>query len=104
MKKHFKCFLLFPLVFFLSNCGKKDLPLDNDLLSVEAYSPIYPVLIGKSENPVFRISIQPKSKENTSLKKLFINLDGTLNLKAIKKVAVFYSADKEGFSTENGYA
>ncbi|MFT5166885.1 MAG: sialidase-1 [Saprospiraceae bacterium] len=104
MKKYFNYSLLLSFVFLLGNCAKKDLPPDNDLLSVEAYSPVYPVLIGKENNPVFRINIQPKSKGNYSLKKLFINLDGTLNLKAIKKVTVFYSADKEGFSTENVFA
>ncbi len=104
MKKHFKYPLLFSLVFLLVNCAKKDLPPDYDLLSVEAYSPVYPVLIGKENNPVFRINIKPKSKENSSLEKLFVNLDGTLNLETIKKVSVFYSADEEEFSTENVFA
>jgi len=104
MKKYFKYFLIGSFIFLLSNCSEKILPANNDLLSITAYSPVYPVLIGKENNPVFRINIQPKSKESSSLQKLFINLDGTADLKDIKKVTVFHSAEKEVFSTERVFA
>ncbi|GAB5554245.1 MAG: exo-alpha-sialidase [Saprospiraceae bacterium] len=73
---------------------------NKDVYSIAAYSPVYPILIGKETNPVFRINIQAKTAENSRLQKLFVNLEGTTQLKDIQKITVYYSAEKETFSSE----
>jgi sialidase-1 len=104
MKNHFSLSVIFCLIFLLSNCSEKALPMNNDLFSITAHSPVYPVLIGKVNNPVFRINVQPKSNENANLQKLFINLKGTTELKNIKNITVFYTGENEAFSTEKVFA
>lgn len=104
MKNLFAYAILIAFVFLLSNCSVKQISADNGMFSASAYSPVFPVLIGKETNPVFRINIQSKTEENVNLHELVIDLKGTTELKDINEATVFYTAGQEAFSNEKIFA
>jgi sialidase-1 len=103
--KYFIQFIVYGFItlFFIA-CSEKLLPEDINFVSVSAFSPEYPVLIGKENNPVFRINIRSKDEKASQIQKLSINLEGTTDLKDIEKVQVFYTETKEEFSVEREFA
>lgn len=96
--------LLCPFVLLISNCSVKPIPADNEQFSVLPHSPVFPVLVGKENNPVFRINVQSKMEQKANLQQLRIDLKGTTDLKDIKKVTVFYTAGHEEFSNKKVFA
>lgn len=104
IKKSIKCVFVFSVLFFNSNCSVKQLPPYNDWFSVEAYSPVFPVLIGKENNPVFRINLQRKIEQPLTINSIEVNLKGTLSLEDIKKVTIYYTEAEKDFSTGNVFA
>jgi len=100
MKNSFRYTFICALITILSNCSEKELPNKNDSFEVEAYAPVYPVLVGKEYNPVFRINIRSKQSESASLQNLKISLKGTTNIDDITKATVFYTDGEEAFSTD----
>ena len=88
----------------LWSCSNKELPVDNLAVGIASYSPEYPILIGKQNNPVFRINITPKKDESTTLQNLILDLNGTTTFNDIKRVAVYYTATEESFSTDQLFA
>lgn len=69
---------------------------------VETYNPVFPVLIGKANNPIFRVNIPSAEAQDAPKATTFkIDLKGTEQLSDISKVSIFYTADKPGFSDKN---
>lgn len=97
---------LFSLLLLTSNCTKKLTEVNpNELVAVilpviTVKSPVYPVLIGKENNPVFRMNIQPMTAMDSG-QEFTINLDGTTDIKDIKNIKIFYTREKEDFSATN---
>lgn len=63
------------------------------------YSPIYPVLIGKKDNPVLRININSDKRLTTALADVTLDFSGSDDLSDIKSAKLYYTAGSEGFST-----
>ncbi|GJM34286.1 MAG: sialidase [Saprospiraceae bacterium] len=69
---------------------------------IKTYSPEYPVLIGKDNNPVFQINVQTSAvTAATDITTFKIDLTGTSELKDISAVSVFYNANKSDFSNKS---
>ena len=96
---------------FSSNTPEKGGILIDDLEFVSAapmqvkevvgYSPVYPVLIGKENNPVFRINMQTAGISDAGeVSEIKLNLNGTDELSDIHAVKAFYSSNNDNFSDE----
>lgn len=76
-------------------------PLTGIIDGVESYSPVFPVLIGKENNPIFRVNIPVTSTDNPAEVRAFkVDLKGTDQLSDIAKVSIFYTSDQPDFSGE----
>ncbi len=104
MKNIFNYLILVTIFSLLLNCSKKSIKPNSAVQSLEAYSPVYPVLVGKGYNPVFRIQIQPIDDQAISVQAFEIDLNGTTDLNDIKKVSVHYMPEEEKFSANNIFA
>lgn len=102
MKKIALFLISIPLLLFSSCNQKKALATGGTTaFQVEAYSPVFPVLIGKEHNPVFRINIEvPETEEAPEVASIRISLTGTTLLADIASVKVFYTSDVPDFSDE----
>jgi sialidase-1 len=85
------------MLFF--SCSPQSIEPVKQALSIESYSPTFPILVGKMNNPVFRINV-PIEAENATAEDIKINLKGTTKLADIESVSVFYAANSPAFSTQ----
>ena len=103
-------FLLLLFFFFSSNCGQQKTLSDSSftypeqLESISIHSPVFPVLIGKENNPVLRIELSVKDDQaNLKLDALEVSLEGTTRLKDIQKAKLYFTGDSPGFSEEQAF-
>ena len=73
-------------------------------VSIEAYTPEYPVLAGKKYNPVFRINIRSENAKSIELQKVFVDVGQSTALTDIEKITIFYTGDQSSFSSDNIFA
>lgn len=90
------------VALLLAACSATDFATESkvDQVKVEAYSPVYPLLIGKQYNPVFRFNINMAQRSNAAATKVGVDLSGTDDLSAIKSLQLFYSGGDEDFRSE----
>ncbi|MCO6475328.1 MAG: exo-alpha-sialidase [Phaeodactylibacter sp.] len=91
-----------PLLIFPGCNQKKALTTEGTTaFQLEGYSPIFPVLIGKEYNPVFRVNIHvPETEEAPEVTAIHASLDGTTRLEDIASAQVFYTSGSPDFSDE----
>ncbi len=75
--------------------------LDNQRSIIQSFSPAYPVLVGKEDNPVFRINIVPPDDIKLELDELTIDLGSTTDIQDIEKVTIYYTGENADFSTKS---
>lgn len=63
-----------------------------------------PVLIGKGANEVLKITILKTDSIPLTIKKINISTQGTTDLEDLKSISVFYTGDKNRFSSETVFA
>lgn len=86
-----------------SHCAKKlnevkqEEPVATVLPTVLIKSPVYPLLIGKEDNPMLRVNIQSMAAIQGE-QEMTISLVGTTDLKDLKAVKLYYTREKEDFS------
>lgn len=103
--KSFTLLLLSASIFLSGSCNQKkaltgpDGPAISAVNEVEAYSPVFPVLIGKENNPVFRINIKvSETEEAPKVAGIRASLAGTTHLADLVSVKVFYTSGEPDFS------
>lgn len=101
MKNTLSYFLFFILFCTVGSCSTKTKPLAEKDVTILAYSPVYPVLAGKSNNPVFRVNIASSSEEKLNLEEFTVVLEGVAIATNIKTVAIYYTAAEEAFTTDH---
>lgn len=75
-----------------------------EVVQVSVWSPVYPVLIGKENNPVLRVQIEAAgSKKALALENLTLNLEGTDQLSDIRTVRAFVTGSSPDFSTRRAF-
>ena len=105
--KSFTLLLLSTSILLAGSCNQKkaltgaDGPAGSTAYQVEAYSPVFPVLIGKENNPVFRINVKvPETEMAPEVAEIRASLAGTTRLADIASVKAFYTSDEPDFSGE----
>jgi sialidase-1 len=104
MKNTLSYFLVFILFCTAYSCSSKTKALAEKGVIVSAYSPVYPVLAGKKDNPVFRVNIVATSGEGLNLKEFTVALEDVAVATTIKTVAIYYTAAEEAFTTKHLFA
>ncbi|MCB0585770.1 MAG: exo-alpha-sialidase [Phaeodactylibacter sp.] len=98
----FTLFLFSISLLLSSDCNqKKALAGGPAPLLAEAYSPVFPVLLGKEHNPVFRINVKAADTEEAQeVTRIKASLAGTTRLADVASVKVFYTSDSPDFSDD----
>ena len=69
------------------------------------HDPVYPVLVNRLHNPVFRVSVRVDSlTQPMFLRSFAIDLAGTSKLRDFESLTVFYTGREEAFSTHTVFA
>ena len=63
----------------------------------------FPVLIGQSKNPVLLIKIYKNQIDQNNLKQIYLTIKDTITLKDVVSMEVFFTANKEVFSSEKSF-
>ncbi|PHN05152.1 sialidase [Flavilitoribacter nigricans DSM 23189 = NBRC 102662] len=75
-----------------------------EVSGVKVWSPVYPVLIGKENNPVLRVQIDAVgSKKAVALEGLTLDLEGTDQLGDIQEVRAFFTGASSDFSVRRAF-
>lgn len=75
-----------------------------EVSGVSVWSPVYPILIGKENNPVLRVQIDAVgSKKALALEDLTLDLEGTDQLGDISAVRAFFTGSSSDFSTRRAF-
>ena len=70
-----------------------------NVVEVTTYSPVYPVLIGKENNPVLRINLQADKGGATELNSVTLDFSDSDDIADIKSAKLFYTNGSEDFKT-----
>lgn len=96
--------LLFSLILLMSGACAPIKVKQAQGAEITAYAPVYPVLVGKTENPVFRIQMHlPEDRDVAEVQELSLDLSGTTDLADIEAIQVFYTGRKTEFAPESRF-
>ena len=73
-------------------------------INIETFQKQLPVLINKEANEILKIRVTKYDGFPLTVEKLKISTVGTTDLNDLESISVFYTADKERFSTESIFA
>ncbi len=104
MNKSYRLIPAFLIIILMKACSLNPTYDENLHIRVNTHQYKTPVLIGKENNAILKISVYiPDTAGPLVVKQIFINTKGTTDLADVEAIRLFYSGDSDDFSTKQQF-
>ena len=104
MNKSYRLIPAFLIIILIKACTLNPAYDENLHIRVTTHQYKTPVLIGKENNAILKISVYISDTPGPLVvKQIFINTDGTTDLADVEAIRLFYSGDSDDFSTKQQF-
>jgi len=104
MNKSYRLISAILIIILIKACNLKPTYDENLHIRVNTHQYKTPVLIGKENNAILKISVYISDTAGPLVvKKIFINTEGTTDLADVEAIRLFYSGDSDDFSTKQQF-
>lgn len=104
MRNTFSTLLLLVVISFVTACSPKLTTTDATGVTASAISPVYPILLDKTDNPVYRVNLRSVSNARPNLEAFTVSFTGKLSGSNVKRATIYYTGGDERFTTKQIFA